>query len=99
ITSFPYANDGTTVGAASDEVDSYACASSTNEAGPEVVYRVSLPEAGRLSASVTDGDGVDVDVHLLDAPGGNGCLARGDSSLSYNLDPGDYFIVVDTWTD
>ena len=99
ITSFPYANSRSTLAAPSDEIDSYACAPSTNESGPEVVYRVSLPEAGRLSASVTDADGVDVDVHLLDSPDGNGCLARGDTNLNHDLAAGDYFIVVDTWTD
>ncbi|MGE3669878.1 MAG: hypothetical protein AB7K71_09475 [Polyangiaceae bacterium] len=99
IQSFPYTDQGDTTNAPSDEVDGYSCSPSTTELGPEVVYLVDVPEAGRLSVSVTDGDGVDVDVHLLDAPNGNGCLERDDVSFNYDISAGSYYVVVDTWTD
>lgn len=99
IQSFPYSHQSDTTNAASDEVDTYSCAPSTSELGPEVVYLVDVPEAGRLSVSVTDSDGVDVDVHLLDSPSGAGCLERDDASFNADITAGSYYVVVDTWAD
>ncbi len=99
IQSFPYTHESDTTNAPSDEVDSYSCAPATSESGPEVVYLVDVPEAGRLSVSVSDGDGVDVDVHLLDSPSGAGCLERDDASFNYDIAAGSYYVVVDTWAD
>ncbi|MCA9646789.1 MAG: hypothetical protein H6718_26910 [Polyangiaceae bacterium] len=99
IQSFPYSDQRDTTNAPSDEVDTYSCAPSTTESGPEVVYLVDVPEAGRLSVGVTDGDGVDVDVHLLDSASGSGCLERDDASFNYDIGAGSYYVVVDTWAD
>ncbi|MEZ4230653.1 MAG: hypothetical protein R3B89_15870 [Polyangiaceae bacterium] len=99
IQSFPYSDERDTTSASSDAVDTYDCAPGTSESGPEVVYQVDVPEAGRLSVSVADADGVDVDVHLLDSPSGAGCLVRDDASFDYDIAAGSYYVVVDTWAD
>mgnify|MGYP004142528943 CR=1 FL=1 len=38
-------------------------------------------------------------IHLLDGDDENACLARDHQALSYDLSPGRYFIVADTWVD
>ncbi len=97
ITAFPFEDLRWTAGAASDSIDSYSCASSTNESGPEQLYRFSVAEAGTLTLRVSDDSGVDIDIHVLTAPTGSACLARDDTDLSIDLSPGEYWIAADTW--
>jgi len=85
------------------QANTYDCAPSTNESGPEVVYAFQLPTSGYFRADLTDGPGVDIDLHLLKNPsisGGvvSGCLARNDSSIEIqNLEAGEYLLVADTY--
>jgi hypothetical protein len=79
--------------------DRYACASETREDGPEHVYAVTVDAVGILGARVTAAEGVDVDVHILSSPDPSACLARGDRSANALVDPGTYYIAVDSWTD
>jgi MYXO-CTERM domain-containing protein len=97
ITTFPYSDFRWTAGAASDSIDRYSCATSTDESGPEVLYRFQAASAGTLHVVVSDDVGVDVDVHVLTAPDGDHCLARNDSELSVEVDPGEIWISVDTY--
>jgi MYXO-CTERM domain-containing protein len=97
ITAFPYSDFRWTAGAASDRIDTYACAPDTNESGPEVLYRFQAATAGTLEVVVSDDVGVDVDVHVLTAPDGAACLERADESLSVQVEPGEVWIAVDTW--
>lgn len=85
-----------------DLIDAYDCAAQTNEGGREIVYRVTIPSKGYLSAAVYDGDGVDVDVHVLTgfdpaSPSGDGCLARGDLDAAADVDAGTAWVIVDTY--
>jgi hypothetical protein len=71
-----------------------------NEGGGEVVYEVRLLRPGRLTASVdeVEGDGVDVDVHLLRGPNPTtDCVQRDHIGVDVTLEPGTYLIAVDTW--
>lgn len=102
IDDFPYAHAGTTIGAPSN-IPNYTCASTTNEGGPERLYRLELQDPGRLLAWV-EGDSsgaVDIDVHLVDVvptPGGTAsCAARGNRWAEADLLPGVYWISVDTY--
>ncbi len=52
IDTFPYIGDGDTSLAGASTYDSYSCAPDTDEGGPEIVYRVEIPEAGFLSVAV-----------------------------------------------
>ena len=99
VDNFPFFDARDTTVAPSDEVDAYACQPDTDESGHEFVYAVTVPTAGILSAGIDEllGDGIDVDVHLLSAPGGDTCLARGDRNVAHPVSPGVYWVVVDTY--
>ncbi|HOX44334.1 MAG TPA: hypothetical protein PK668_12095 [Myxococcota bacterium] len=101
IDAFPYQDSDTTLGAPLDAFDGYACAAGVGEAGPEQVYYFELVEPGSLIAMLDDGEevGADTDLHLLSAYDPQACLARGHKGLSRHLQPGAYFLVVDSWSD
>jgi len=93
----PYYDTNTSVGAASSW-DSYGCAPSTDESGPEVVYRVELAQRSFVSAVVRDMAGdVDIDVHILGSLDPDDCIDRGHWQASATLSSGTYYIVADTW--
>lgn len=99
IDTLPFAHAGDTTTAPAAAWDFYGCAPDTDESGGEVVYVLDLEEPGTLSVAVDDaaGDGRDVDVHLLDALDPDACLARDNVRLDRPVEPGRYYIVVDTW--
>lgn len=92
--------DGDTTGGVA-VADDYPCAIGTDESGPEVVYRVSVMDAGFLWARVDDvsGDAIDVDVHLLREADPESCVTRADMEAGAPVRPGDYWIAIDTWVD
>lgn len=96
VTSFPFVDTGDTTLEGSDVWDGYSC-SSADESGPEVVYVVDVEEVGLLGVRVVDGDGVDIDVHVLDAADADACLGRHDSALSTLVGPGRHYVVADTY--
>jgi len=78
---------------------SYSCAPSTGEAGPEIVYLLDLDVPGTLTAGITDGVGVDVDVHLLSAQDPAACVARDHLTVGpMHVDAGLWVLVVDSWS-
>jgi hypothetical protein len=102
ISTFPFTDEGNTATEGTDLIASYDCAPDTNEGGNEIVYRVTIPSPGFLSVAVYDGDGVDIDVHILNdldpaAPTGNGCVNRGDLETWADVEPGEVWVVADTW--
>lgn len=78
---------------------SYPACSPANEGGPEVVYRVEVPRAGRLRAVALDRGTVDVDVHILSAADPATCLARNDAEAAVDASAGTYFVSVDSYVD
>ncbi|MEZ4231860.1 MAG: SGNH/GDSL hydrolase family protein [Polyangiaceae bacterium] len=79
-------------------LDTYpGCAASQDESGPEIYYRLDLTEQTSLRLLVLDRDGVDVDLHLLSAPSGEGCLQRSDRALQLTLGPGSYLVSADSF--
>lgn len=106
ISSTPYYDEGNTRNVISLEIDTYACLPETKEFGPEVVYRIDLPTAGDLTATVTDNqsENIDCDIHLLSSLTIDGnrmavdAIARDDHTVTRTLSPGTYYIVVDTYT-
>ncbi|MCC6807145.1 MAG: phosphodiester glycosidase family protein [Deltaproteobacteria bacterium] len=96
--------DGDTSAYAGSFFDSYACASDKPEAGPEIVFELSLSEESDLDLIVeTSTAAIDVDVHLLGSLAKSGtraadCLARADKNVTvFHLAAGKYFIVADTY--
>lgn len=80
-----------TTASGSNHFDFYNCASWV-ETGPEHIYSLTLSNSEVVTASLFDLN-ADLDLFLLSDH--FNCLAYGDSSLSYNLDPGTYYFVID----
>lgn len=83
-----------TVGGPSD-FDAYPCAQ-WKEEGPEHVYRLEITERTILRAVLTEPEG-DLDLFLLNDCDTDSCLAAANLELTADLDPGTYFLVVDTY--
>ena len=99
VESFPFVDTGDTTMEGSDAFDAYSCAARTDESGPEVIYVVDVEEPGLLGVRVEDGDGVDIDVHVLDMANPDACLARNDQATSALVGPGRHYVVADTFVD
>lgn len=100
VAAFPFVDDGDTRAAPEAAVDRWTpCAPDTDEGGGEIYYRVEVPEDGLLSLEVDDapGDGVDVDVHLLDDLAADACVARDNRAVQWPVGPGAWYVAVDTW--
>lgn len=99
VDTFPQVISDTTLGAVA-ELSSYSCSPETNESGPERAYKVILQQPGFLAARITDEpDNVDIDVHILSALDESACLDRGHFAAGAYLEPGEYWVVADSWTD
>ncbi len=94
----PADEEGDTSTAQADAFDLYNC-STTDESGNEIVYVFTTDQEGTLNVTVDCAEPVDIDVHLLEGDDENGCLARGHESLTYDITPGRYLIVADTFAD
>lgn len=97
IQSFPYQDSKDTSEGPSNYFNYYSCAPDLAEYGREWVYRIDVCQSGTLSASVPEYPVVDPDLHLLDAPYEDACLARAHLDLEADITPGKYYLVVDTW--
>jgi len=100
IVSFPFHDERDTSSATqapSNYFNFYSCAPSTPEYGREVVYRLDLCQPGTLKATVADGTGVDIDIHLLNGLGEKDCLTRNDTEITHAVQPGTYYLVADTY--
>lgn len=98
VTSFPFGDDRDTSQEPPGLLEGYSCEPGIDETGPEVVYRVTVPERGFLSAAVVEADGVDVDVHILSSYDASACLDRGNYHARADVEAGDYYVVVDTYS-
>ncbi len=99
IERFPYTHRGDTSLSQDRHYDLYNC-SDADESGPERVYVMNLPRAGRLRVSIeTDSDAIDPDIYLLDGDDPNACKSRDHRRLESWLPPGRYLIIVDTYVD
>jgi hypothetical protein len=99
VGSLPFHDERDTSVSSQRSFSRYGCAPSTNEGGPEVVYRVTVTEPGILGARVRNDAFTDIDIHLLSALDEAACLARNDRALSRFVEPGTYYLVADTWVD
>jgi hypothetical protein len=78
-------------------IDAYGCQPATDESGPEIYYRVLVPSAATLTATITDGDGVDIDVHILTSIKNGQCLVRDDVTAVADVEPPYVYIAADTY--
>ncbi|MCR9162384.1 MAG: SGNH/GDSL hydrolase family protein [Nannocystaceae bacterium] len=99
VDAFPFAHSGDTSRATTTAIDAYPPCDDADESGPEVRYRLELDAPTALRILVLDRDGVDVDVHVLQAGGdGDACVARADRRIEGALPAGTWDIVVDTYS-
>jgi len=98
VDALPFSSAGDTAVSAESAFDLYNC-SAADESGPEDVYLLRLDASGTLTATVESAAPADVDVHLLDGDDELACLGRDDAELVYDITPGRYLIVVDTYFD
>ena len=103
IPGFPFIHHFSTIDGTTD-IDTYDCASTVSEHGPEVVYAVDIPLAGSLLAHLEGDDPpIDIDIHILDRLDINdsqvagGCLARNHVWTETDVDAGRHYLVVDSY--
>lgn len=89
----PY--NGTTVDGQSN-FNGYTSCAPQNEFGKEKIHEISISDSSNITATLSNLNGVDLDVHILSACNTSACIARGDvSALATALPPGNYYVVVD----
>lgn len=98
IPGLPFVDMRSTADSSSDAIDAYAgaCQSSGAE-GPEYIYELTVDAPTTIRAMVfSAGASVDVDLHLMTLADANTCVKRGDRELDGPLQPGTYYLSVDT---
>ncbi|MBN1945692.1 MAG: thrombospondin type 3 repeat-containing protein [Bradymonadales bacterium] len=95
---FGYTDTRDTGVAESDRFDSYP-PYTANESGPEYIYGFTVAEPVRMVAELVmpEPDGVDIDVHLLAELDCASVIGRGNGSVYAQLEPGTYYLVLDTY--
>ncbi len=97
IQDLPVTLEGDTRNSVSDEFDQYNC-STANESGGEYVYVLNIRGEGTLTVEVeSDDPEADPDIHLLSGDDANACLVRAHEQFAYDITPGRYLLVVDSW--
>lgn len=101
VDSFPFTDSRNTMMAPRAGWEFYSCAPDVRESGGEFIYEVVVTEPGVLSLTLNEesDDGVDIDVHLLQALDPDTCVTRAHIGLSEVVDPGTWIVVADSWTD
>ncbi len=87
--------NGTTIGG-SNNVSVYGC-NSWVDSGPEKVHSITTTSVGDITASLSNLNGIDLDVWILGSCDPSNCLGSvlSNSSTYLNAPPGTYYIVVD----
>lgn len=84
--------------ATSDIFDDYPGYEHLDESGPEFIYRLRCTQRTALRARIgPEPAGTDIDLHLLSSVAPTVLVARGHLGVSAVLDPGDYYLVLDTY--
>lgn len=97
IPGLPFVDFRSTADSASDVLDGYAGAClSMGSDGPEYVYELTVAAPTTIRAMVFDAGAVDVDLHLMTQTDSATCVKRGDRELEGPLQPGTYYLSVDT---
>jgi hypothetical protein len=66
------------------------------ETGKEKIHKITITFQGRITAKISNTNGQDLDVFILNYANRQNCLASGDTAaILDNADPGEYYIVVD----
>lgn len=97
IPGLPFVDFRSTADSPSDAIDSYAgaCLAMGTE-GPEYIYALTVDAPTTIRALVFSQGAVDVDLHLMTLTDAGTCVKRGDQALEGPLQPGTYYLSVDT---
>jgi len=98
IDSVPFQDTRSTATGGASEFDVYNC-SDADEGGAEFVYLMHIDDHVTVDVSVDCDEPVDIDIHLLEGDDPDACLERDHTDFSYDLTPGRYLVVADTWVD
>ena len=97
VTSLPFADLRDTRTEGSAAIDHYSCGDQ-DESGREIVYRLHTDEAITLRLLAIGRADADVDIHLLEGEAsGEACRLRDDRQIETTLQPGVWWISVDTF--
>lgn len=99
IKAFPFHDERDTSEGPSGYFNYYSCRSDLPEYGREWVYRLDVCQPGTLTARVPEYDWADPDVHLLSDLDSSACLQRSHTEISTAIQPGTYYVTVDTFVD
>lgn len=104
---FPISLNNNTRDFVSMEFDRYSIDPNFNEQGPEIIYKLEMKSKKDINIYINQiiNEGFDNDIYLLkslnrnDAFFATDCIARGDSWIGQVLDPGTYYIIIDSGKD
>jgi uncharacterized protein (TIGR03382 family) len=100
ITHWPYTDSRDTNDSQSDLLDACGAAPATRETGREYIYSFTTTQPGHLTASISDGTGVDIDIELFTDLAERDCIARNNPLIDLDLvSCGTYWLVADSWVD
>ncbi len=99
IDAFPFTDLRDTSKFGSTAINSYpGCASAADESGREVFYKLTVTAATAVRIFVVSLGTADIDVHLLNgAATGAACTIRNDREIATTLQPGTWFLSLDTY--
>ncbi len=97
IGAFPFEDTRDTSKGGFRYFDYYSCKDTVAEYGREFVYQLDLCQPGNLHIQVDAVGGDDPDIHLLSGLQEKDCIARNDVTIDQALQPGRYYVVVDTY--
>ena len=99
IPSLPYVDLRDTSKTGANRISTYTgCASTADESGPEQLYKLTVTQATPVKIQAFALNGADIDVHLMSDPAtGAGCVLRNDRQLVTTLQPGTWWLSLDTW--
>jgi hypothetical protein len=103
----PLQVEGNTRNVVGMEIDYYSTAPAVSQRGPEVIYELALTTNATLCVLINNlaSEGIGNDIHLLasleldEKRMAKDCVAAGDYSVTKELAPGTYYIVIDSGMD
>jgi len=95
---FVYTDTRDTSWSDSSAIDTYP-PNTLDQSGPEYIYQFRIDERARVTAEIVAPEpaGVDIDVHLLSSLSPVDLIERGNGRVFAVLEPGEYWIVLDTY--
>ncbi len=99
ITSYPYSDTRDTSAGGYRFFNFYGCRPDLAEYGREFIYQVDVCQPGQLTATVPDHPTADPDIHLLSALREDACITRAHLTFTHALQPGRYYLTVDTYVE